>query len=326
MRIKCTVAYEGAAYCGWQTQKNGTSVQSVLEDALFRITNEQIRIIGAGRTDAGVNARGQVFHLDTDRPLPEKKWKSALNSVLPEDIRIVAAEEKNEFFHARYSVLRKQYDYRIHTGEYDIFTRHTAYQCPYPLDTARMEEASRIFLGTHDFGSFCSNSYAETPDQVRTVESIVFKKEEDMLTISYTGSGFLRYMVRMMTGALLECGRGRLDAEEIRRMLDHPDKRAARRNAAPEGLTLAKIDYYEILVRDRHTMIRKPVAEDDIAADEGTWVFTDNRTQKLLGSLVIDGECAVWAVKKEGISFAEDLLPVLRNYQPQLQITMKNEQ
>ena len=214
IRYKCTVAYSGAGYCGWQTQKNGNSVQEYIESALERIFDSPVRILAAGRTDAGVNAWGQVFQFDSEKEIGERKLMGALNGFLPKDIHIRKVEKKDRLFHVRYCVKSKQYDYRINLGEYDVFSRDFAYQCPYPVNVEKMEEASRYLVGTHDFTSFNSNTLRETPDQVRTIDSIVFTRENDMLTISYRGRGFLRYMVRMMTGALLEVGRGRMEPED----------------------------------------------------------------------------------------------------------------
>ena len=320
MRVRCTVAYEGAAYCGWQRQKNGRSVQGVIEDALSHISNEGIRITGAGRTDAGVNARGQVFHFDTEMELSTAKWKGAINSRLPEDIRITDVILTDSLFHARYGVRRKQYDYRIHTGGYDVFTRNTAYQCPYAIDVERMKDAAEVFVGRHDFAAFCSNSFKETPDQVRTVEEIRFHEDGDLLTISYTGAGFLRYMVRMMTGALLECGRGRLDKEDIRRLLEGKSKDTMRWNAPACGLTLEKIEYFVVLASNRETMIREALPDDDVP--EGTaYVFVNKKTQQVLGRLSGD----VWTVAEANMPSAEALLPVLLQHHPELHIRIENE-
>ncbi|MBR2727222.1 MAG: tRNA pseudouridine(38-40) synthase TruA [Solobacterium sp.] len=321
MRYKCTVAYEGAAYCGWQRQKNGRSVQGVVEDALAGISNEGIRITGAGRTDAGVNAAGQVFHFDSRMELSAAKWRGAINSRLPEDIRIVSVEAVDDQFHARYGVRRKQYDYRIHTGGYDVFSRNTAYQCPYPIDVERMKDAAEVFIGRHDFAAFCSNSFAETPDQVRTVESIRFLEEGNLLTVSYTGAGFLRYMVRMMAGALLECGRGRLSKEEIRSLLEGKSKDTMRWNAPACGLTLVKIDYFRILAADRDTLIRETVPEDNVP-EKYRYVFLQKKTQQVLGWIADNG---VWTVTEEGMPSARALLPVLQQHHPEMLVMIENE-
>ncbi len=257
MRYKCTVAYAGADYCGWQSQRNGNSVQEQIESVLHDITHAKISITASGRTDAGVNAKGQVFHFDTDLIMKPLKWKGALNGHLPKDIHIMDVEEVNELFHARFNVRSKQYDYLINLGPYDVFTKDIAYQCPVELDTDRMIEASRCLIGTHDFTSFNSNSLSETPDQVRTVFDIRFSREGDLLRISYTGDGFLRYMVRMLTSQLIEVGKGKLTPEDVRRNLEACSKDIPHKSAPANGLTLMKVDYFEMIALSQKGMIRE---------------------------------------------------------------------
>ena len=176
-RFRSTVSYCGAAYDGWQSQRNGQSVQEQIEEALHAIAHQKINITASGRTDAGVNARAQVFHFDCDMDLSARKWMGALNGRLPKDIHIMDVQETDHLFHARYNVRMKQYDYRINLGPYDVFTKDIAYQCPVSLDVEKMEEASKVLIGTHDFTSFNSNPLSETPDQTRTVKDIVFSRE-----------------------------------------------------------------------------------------------------------------------------------------------------
>lgn len=256
-RYKCTVAYEGAAYCGWQSQKNGGSIQEEIEGALFHISGERIGIVASGRTDKGVNALGQVFHFDSDQQRPARRWQGAMNALLPEDIRILAVEEAGPYFHARCNARCKQYDYCIHLGQPDVFSRRYAYQCPFPIDIGRMEKGAACLKGTHDFSSFCANSRAETPDQVRTLYEISFHQEGQMLRISYIGSGFLRHMVRMMTGMLLEVGRGRFEPEEVAAVLAAKSKQAVRENAPAQGLTLVRVEYDRVLFRSRDLTVRE---------------------------------------------------------------------
>lgn len=302
IRYKCTVAYEGSGFCGWQTQKKGDSVQEAIEDAIRHITNEDIHILASGRTDSGVNARGQVFQFDSELDMGERKMMGALNGFLPDCVHIMKVEKKDRLFHVRYCVRRKQYDYRINTGPYDVFSRNHVYQCPYALDIGKMKEASEYLIGTHDFTSFNSNSLKETPNQVRTIEAIEFHEEGQFLTISFIGRGFLRYMVRMMTAQLLEAGRGRIEPEEIRRILEAKSKTASRRNAHPEGLTLVKVEYFEIAALSAHSVVREYLPEDELPEGydletlerEGkekvlprTYVFADRKSGKELGLYVI---------------------------------------
>ncbi|MCH4207043.1 MAG: tRNA pseudouridine(38-40) synthase TruA [Solobacterium sp.] len=261
-RYRCTVAYSGAAYCGWQSQTRGDSVQEQIESALERITGQKTNILAAGRTDAGVNARGQVFQFDTELEMNERKWQGAINGYLPSDIHIMDVEDAGMLFHARYCVRAKQYDYRINMGPYDVFSRDSAYQCPYPLDVEQMKQASLCLLGTHDFTSFNSTPLSIEPDQVRTIYFITFHQEKEMLTISYYGRGFLRYMVRMLTAALLEVGRGRLQPEAVRELLDARSKTVSHHNAKPQGLTLMRVDYFELIAASDHIVVREYLPED----------------------------------------------------------------
>ena len=299
IRYKCTVAYDGNAYCGWQTQKHGDSVQEQIESALERIFDEPVRILAAGRTDAGVNAWGQVFQFDSEKEIRERKLMGAINGFLPGDIHIRSVEKKNELFHARYCVKSKRYDYRINRGEYSVFSRNYAYQCPYPIDVERMKQAASVFVGTHDFTSFNSNPLSETPDQVRTIESITFHEDGDMLTISYRGRGFLRYMVRMMTAALLEVGRGRMERDDIQRILEAKSKTVARRNAHPEGLTLMEIEYFEVLAQSDHLTVRERLPEDLSQCFGMNYVLADRRNDEIYGTYTYGKEGGILAVLSE---------------------------
>ncbi len=263
IRYKCTVAYIGSLYCGWQTQKHGDSVQEQIEAAISHIAKKPVSVLASGRTDAGVSARGQVFQFDSDLDMSERKMMGALNGFLPSSIHILKVEKMNRMFHVRYCVRKKRYDYCIHRGPYDVFSREYAYQCPYPLDVEKMKEAAQYLIGTHDFTSFNSTPLKETPDQVRTIYSIMFREEGPFLTISYTGRGFLRYMVRMMTAQLLEAGRGRIEPEEVKRILEAKSKTVSRRNAHPEGLTLAEVDYFEVLALTDTLTVREYLPEDE---------------------------------------------------------------
>ena len=263
-RYKCIVSYVGDGYEGWQSQRKGNSVQEQIESALHEIAHAKINIIAAGRTDAGVSAWGQVFTFDSDMDLNARKWKGALNGHLPKDIRIRECETAEASFHVRYNVRWKQYDYKINLGEYNVFSCNQVYQCPIPLDIEKMEEASHCLVGTHDFSSFSANSWKDCPDQVRTIYAIDFSREKDVLNIRFKGTGFLRYMVRMMTAALIEVGRGRMSAADVKEMLDAKSKTIARRNAAPQGLTLYHVDYYQIPAINQKCMIREFLGEDNL--------------------------------------------------------------
>lgn len=243
MRYKVTIAYDGKDYAGFQSQTNALAIQDVIESAIERIFSEKIRIVMSSRTDAGVHARGQVFHFDSDTVKDEGKLKFSMNSLLPDDIHVLEVKQVSRDFHARYSVKKKTYEYLINLGEYDVFLRGRAYQCFYKLDVDLMRKGAEMFLGEHDFTSFNTSSLKEYPNQVRNITEFSLTMKKDILTIRVTSSGFLRNMVRIMVGTLIDLGRGKKSLEDIQNMLDHPSKSTRRYNADPNGLYLVKIFY-----------------------------------------------------------------------------------
>ncbi|MCF0116360.1 MAG: tRNA pseudouridine(38-40) synthase TruA [Erysipelotrichaceae bacterium] len=262
-RFKCIVAYDGTNYSGWQSQKNAKGIQDIIEEVISRIAQEDISITGAGRTDAKVHARGQCFHFDTEADLSAYKWKGALNGYLPKDIYIVDVQEVDEFFHARFCVKEKTYEYRIHCGEYDVFKRNYAAYQRDSLDLEAMKEASRVFIGTKDFTSFNASPLALYPDQVRTVYAIDILEDHEDIVLRFKGKGFLRYMVRMMSAMLIEVGNHRATKEDIEKMLNECSKTACKKNAPAQGLTLVHIDYFELYAKEDHYLIREAFMEED---------------------------------------------------------------
>lgn len=243
MRYKVEMAYDGRNYAGFQSQINALAIQDVIEEALGRIFQEKIRIVMSSRTDAGVHARMQVFHFDSDTDKHPGKLKYSLNCLLPKDMHIKDVEIVGEDFHARYSVKKKTYEYLINVGEYDVFLNGFAYQCYYDLDLELMKKGAEMLRGTHDFSSFNTNSFEEYPDQVKTIEQFDIFKEGDIIHIVVTSSGFFRNMVRIMVGTLIDVGRGLKTLDDIGYMLDSRDKGTRRFNADPNGLYLDKIFY-----------------------------------------------------------------------------------
>jgi tRNA pseudouridine38-40 synthase len=243
MRYKVTIAYDGVNYAGFQSQTNAVAIQDIIETAIEKIFSEKIRIVMSSRTDAGVHAYGQVFHFDSDQVKEEWKLKYSLNSLLPDDIHVSEVKQVSKDFHARYSVRKKTYEYLINIGEYDVFLRGRAYQCFYKLDVDLMKQGAALFLGEHDFTSFNTSSLKDYPNQVRTISEFSITRKKDILTIRVTSSGFLRNMVRIMVGTLIDLGRGKKSLQDIRDMLDHPSKGTRRYNADPNGLYLVKIFY-----------------------------------------------------------------------------------
>ena len=207
-RIKLTVAYDGTNYCGWQIQPNGITIEEVLNKSLSRLTGEDIRIIGASRTDSGVHARGNVAVFDTETSIPAERIAYALNQKLPEDIVIVRSEEVALDWHPRYCDCTKTYEYHIYNADVPDPTRRlTTYFVSYRLDIEKMREAAGYLVGEHDFASFC-NIRTNVESTVRTIYELQVIKNEEDVTIRIRGNGFLYNMVRIIVGTLLRVGRG----------------------------------------------------------------------------------------------------------------------
>ena len=243
MRYKVNMAYDGRNYAGFQSQINAVAIQDVIEEALYRIFGEKIRIVMSSRTDAGVHAYDQVFHFDADKKKEPGKLKFSINSLIPKDMHVNNVEIVSEDFHARFSVKKKTYEYLINIGEYDPFLQGRAYQCFYRLDIDLMKKGAQMLKGKHDFSSFNTSSLKEYPNQVKDISEFKITRKKDILKITVTSTGFLRNMVRIMVGTLIDLGRGLKTLDDIQDMLDHPNKTTRRYNADPNGLYLKKIFY-----------------------------------------------------------------------------------
>lgn len=242
-RIKLTVAYDGTDYCGWQIQKNGLTVEEVLNRALYRLTGEKITVVGASRTDAGVHARGNVAVFNTDCKIPPERLIYALNTLLPEDVVAVKSEEVPQDWHPRRCVSVKTYEYRILNRELpDPVRRRDTYFVSFPLDLGRMKTAAEYLKGTHDFKAFCSAQTA-VKDTVRTIYDLDLWKEGNLITMRVRGNGFLYNMVRIIAGTLAGVGRGYFEPEEVKAMLESKDRTQSGVTAPPQGLTLVGIEY-----------------------------------------------------------------------------------
>lgn len=242
-RIQLVVSYDGTDYCGWQVQKNGMTIEGVLNDGISKLTNEDISVIGASRTDAGVHARGNVAVFDTESSIPPERFMYALNAVLPDDVVVVESRLVDPLWHPRHCSSRKTYEYRVLNQTLpDPMRRRDTYFVSFPLDLERMREAAGYLSGTHDFKSFC-NVHTTVEDTVRTIYSLKVEKEGNIVVFRVTGSGFLYNMVRILAGTLLAVGRGLKEPEDMKRILEARDRQAAGMTAPPQGLTLVKIDY-----------------------------------------------------------------------------------
>ena len=256
-RIKITVAYDGTAYCGWQLQSNGITIEEELQKALTSLLREPILVIGASRTDSGVHAMGNVAVFDTESRIPADKLCFALNQRLPEDIRIQSSEEVPLTFHPRKANCRKTYEYKIFNRKIDMpLQRLYSHFCYLNLDLDKMKQAAAFLVGEHDFKSFCTiRSQAE--ETVRCIYSLEVDKEGDLITIRICGSGFLYNMVRIIAGTLVKVGAGAYPPERMEEILEARDRSAAGPTIPARGLTLIGLEYEkelapEIEGKNRH--------------------------------------------------------------------------
>lgn len=246
MRYLITFQYDGASYSGYQKQPNANTIQGVLEGVLTKInSNKQVLVSASGRTDAHVHALGQRAHFDLDISITPSNLKKALNSLLPGDIYVTNVEAVDSDFHARFNVKEKEYMYIINVGEYNPIERNYVYQYNKILDVQAMENAISYFIGEHDFRSFTKVD-EEKNDYVRIIHKAAIaldKNNPNHLIISFTGTGFLRYMVRNMVGTLIEVGEGKRDSLSIPKILECKDRTKAGRTAPAEGLYLKNVFY-----------------------------------------------------------------------------------
>lgn len=242
-RIKLIVAYDGTNYCGWQMQINGITVEEVLNKAISELVNEDIKVIGASRTDSGVHALGNVAVFDTESRIPGEKFSFALNQRLPEDIRIQESCEVEADFHPRFCDTIKTYEYKILNRRFDMPTKrlYTTFVY-YPLDVDKMRQAAACLVGEHDFKSFCSTR-TQVENTVRTITALEIEKKEDVIIIRISGNGFLYNMVRIIAGTLMKVGLGILPPERMQEILDARDRSKAGPKAEAKGLTLVNIKY-----------------------------------------------------------------------------------
>lgn len=243
MNIKLEIEYDGTNYHGWQKQKNSLTVQEIMEKAIGNITGEEIKLIGAGRTDAGVHARGQVANFHTNTRIPVERLPYAINSQLPPDIVVKSAEIVPEDFHARYSAKSKVYTYNIYNSKYlSPFYRNYSYFFPCNVLIPSMKKAAESFVGEHDFSAFMS-SQSSVKNTVRTVKRLEITKEKDLITVEIEANGFLYNMVRIIAGTLLMVGIGKIEPSEIPDIIRSKDRKRAGPTLPANGLFLEKVIY-----------------------------------------------------------------------------------
>lgn len=242
-RVKLVVAYDGTNYHGWQVQDNGITIEEVLNRTISELVQEDIKVIGASRTDAGVHACGNVAVFDTESRIPGDKFSFALNQRLPEDIRIQESCEVDADFHPRYADTVKTYEYNILNRRFELPSKRLyAAFCYYPMDIERMNQAAAYLVGEYDFKSFCSAG-AQVQTTVRTIYAVNVTKEDDMVHIRITGNGFLYNMVRIIAGTLMQVGTGLMEPEQVKEILEARDRSKAGPTAVAKGLTLVEIRY-----------------------------------------------------------------------------------
>lgn len=242
-RVRLTVAYDGTNYHGWQIQKNGITIESELNRCLTELLKEEIEVIGASRTDAGVHALGNIAVFDTCNRMPAEKISYALNQRLPEDIRIQKSEEVALDWHPRHCESRKTYEYRIYRGTFPMpVKRLYSFFTYYKLDVGKMQEAASYLVGEHDFKSFCQAN-AQVLSTVRTIYTLDVEEQGDDLVIRICGNGFLYNMVRIIAGTLMEVGQGKRQPEDMQTILAAKERSAAGPTAPAHGLMLYKYDF-----------------------------------------------------------------------------------
>lgn len=239
-----TIKYDGSAYCGWQVQPNGVSVQSTVQKALGCVLGAPAPdVTGCSRTDSGVHADMFCFHFDTDSVIDNERIVMAVNSYLPDDIAAISCRTVPDDFHARYSSTGKTYIYKIHNSKIrDPFKYKYSLQFGRNIDVKLLDKACKAFVGTHDFRGFCSAGSSVT-DTVRTVTECSVTRDGDDVTVKVTANGFLYNMVRIIVGTLLEVAVGKIDADELPDIIGSGERNRAGATARPHGLYLEKVHY-----------------------------------------------------------------------------------
>lgn len=244
MNILIKIAYDGTNYFGWQKQKyEKNTIQEKIENAFFKLLNKNISIRGASRTDSGVHSLGQRALIKDDIVIPINKIPFALNSVLPSDIVVTDAEYVNDDFHPQYSVIKKTYEYKILNDKFrnPMLRNYSEFVYSY-LDIEKMQEASKYFIGTHDFKAFCSSG-GNSKTTIRTIFDLTIERNNNIINIKVSGNGFLYNMVRIIVGTLIYVGENKIMPSDISNIILSKDRAKAGKTVSPKGLTLVDIYY-----------------------------------------------------------------------------------
>lgn len=242
-RWRCVCAYDGTSFAGWQSQAGGTAIQDVIEARLAQIFKVPLRIHGSGRTDSGVHAHGQVFHFDAEWNHGTEKLLAAFRVGLPAAIQIKSVRPAPAEFHARFDATGKRYDYHMHLGDADPFTRPFCWTFFKPLDLAAMQAGADVLLGRHDFRALTALNGPEREDTVRDLRRLDVKRRGRKIQITAEADGFLYKMVRSLAGLLVAVGEGKLAVADVRRILHSRERTAAVQTAPAQGLFLTKVFY-----------------------------------------------------------------------------------
>ena len=241
--IKLTISYDGTRYKGWQLQKNGWTVQAEIEKAIKKVLGKQYRVHGASRTDSGVHAKAQVINFKTSSNIPVSKIPLALNSVLPEDVAVIKAEEVRIDFNPQFDAKSKHYRYYIlNSNKRDPFSEKYLWRVPSKLNASLMNKEAKVLIGRHDFKSFQATDKRER-SSVRKITRISVKKKKETIAIDVEADGFLYNMVRNITGTLVDIGRGYLPPGSMKKILKAKDRTKAGPTAPPQGLFLMEVKY-----------------------------------------------------------------------------------
>ena len=244
--VQLVLHYDGAGFAGWQRQPETRTVQGVLEDGLQRLCEERVSVLGAGRTDAGVHARGQAAGIRVSDRWTAASIRRSLNAVLPEDVWVASSHEMHPAFHARYSATGRRYSYYIGTddGAHSPFRRRHEWAFPRPVERSVLDDAARLVLGTHAFRGFAVRGTAPEDDDHRcTVRESVWRDRPGGLVYEVEANRFLHHMVRFLAGTMLDIAIGRRDLASMERLLTAQDNRAVSPPAPAHALFLERVDY-----------------------------------------------------------------------------------
>ena len=242
--IKLTIEYDGKDFNGWQKQPTKLNIQGSIEKAIKMVTGEEVDLMASGRTDAGVHALGQVANFKTNSNIPIDKFPIALNSNLKKSIRIISAEEVDDRFHSRLTCKRKTYRYIINNSEFSsAIYRNLETHIPQKLNVAKMRQAAQYFEGEHDFKSFRASG-TSSKSSVRTIyKATVIEMPNNRIFIELTGNGFLYNMVRIIAGTLVDVGTGKINPEDVKKIIEVKDRNLAGKTLQPNGLYLVEVNY-----------------------------------------------------------------------------------